>query len=173
MNPVVKVVVAPALLRALPEEPREVRLSTGDFETDLGRLLLRSLSLQSEAAASAARAHVYAPAREAARRLDAGRAVQSWSTLPLRAGLAACFALLTVGLLVSSYALTTGADNLVRGLATVLLWSGQAAAAIGAHLHGLRSGSFIFTERWSQAVVVFAVGMIIVASIATVEFSVR
>ena len=138
MSPGVRVLATPDLLRALPEE---VLVLTDDFEVDLRdqsvRRRRRSVMARRRSRLGIApgleriltdNLQIYAhyTAREADGLLAALRLAERRSLLPLQSGLIACFALITAGLLVSSYALTTGADNLVRGLATVLLlvWPG-------------------------------------------------
>ena len=91
----------------------------------------------------------------------------------LRVGLAALLVLLTAGLLLTAFAMVTNAGPLLRGLAATAMWAGQAAVAVCAHMEGRRSGVYLFGERMSRPVTVFAVGMTVVAIMATIEFSVR
>ena len=91
----------------------------------------------------------------------------------MRAAFVASVALMTCGLLLASFALATGAGAFVKGLAAVALWSGQAAIAVAAHREGRRTGEYLLGERASLPVAVFTVGMVIVAVIATIEFSLR
>ena len=101
-------------------------------------------------------------------------AVPSVETHPfhlLRAGFAVLLILLTGGLLLSSFAMATNAGPLVRGLAVTALWAGQASLAAAAHMEGRKSGVYLFGERISRSVMILAVGMTIVAIVATIEFS--
>ena len=103
-------------------------------------------------------------------------AVPSVETHPfhlLRAGFAVLLILLTGGLLLSSFAMATNAGPLVRGLAVTALWAGQASLAAAAHMEGRKSGVYLFGERISRSVMILAVGMTVVAIVATTEFSLR
>ena len=89
----------------------------------------------------------------------------------LRTGFAVHLTLLTGGLLLSSFAMATNAGPLLRGIAVTALWAGQASLAAAAHMEGRRSGVYVFGERLSRSLTILAVGMTIVAIIATIEFS--
>ena len=84
----------------------------------------------------------------------------------LRTGFAVHLTLLTGGLLLSSFAMATNAGPLLRGM-----WAGQASLAAAAHMEGRRSGVYLFGKRLSRSLTILAVGMTIVAIIATIEFS--
>ena len=87
----------------------------------------------------------------------------------LRWPFAGFMGLLNCGLLLASFAVVTDAGPIARGLAVGLMWSGQAVLAVAAHRHGRRCGDYLFGERASLPVTTFSVGMMIVATIATIE----
>ena len=89
----------------------------------------------------------------------------------LRIGFAALPLLLTAGLLLTSFAMATDAGSLVRGIGVTAMWAGQATAAVAAHVYGRRTGFLLF-GKLSKFVMTFAVGMTIVAAVATIEFSI-
>ena len=91
----------------------------------------------------------------------------------LRVSFALFLAMLTCGLLLSSFALATGAGASIKGLAVIMMWASQAVVAVTVHREGRRSGEYLLGERASLPIAVFAVGMVIVAAVATMEFSLR
>ncbi len=91
----------------------------------------------------------------------------------LRRGFIAFLSLVTLGLLLASFAIATAAGPLVTGIALAIMWSGNAAVTIAAHVHGRRSGDYLLSKRGSKAAVVLAVGMTVVAVIAAIEFSLK
>lgn len=91
----------------------------------------------------------------------------------LRRGFVAFLTLVTLGLLLASFAIATAAGPLVTGIALAIMWSGNAAVTIAAHVHGRRSGDYLLSRRGSKAAVVLAVGMTLVAVIAAIEFSLK
>ena len=109
-----------------------------------------------------------APPRETPQVAETGAGVSA-----IRAAFAACVALMTCGLLLASFALATGAGSFVRGAAAALLWGSLATIAVAAHREGRRSGEYLLGERWSLPVTMFAVGMVVVAAVASIEFSLR
>ena len=91
----------------------------------------------------------------------------------MRAAFAACVALMTFGLLLASFALATGAGSFVRGAAAAFLWGSLATITVASHYEGRRSGKYLLGERWSLPMAIFALGMVIVALVASIEFSLR
>ena len=103
---------------------------------------------------------------------SAGEGLRPRFTL-LRWGFVAFLALVTLGLLLASFALATAAGPLLTGISLVTMWTGNAAVTIAAHVQGRRSGEYLLSQRGSWAAVVLVVGMALVAAIATVEFSLK
>ena len=88
----------------------------------------------------------------------------------LRWGLAGLLGLMLSGLLLATYALGVGAGPLMRGTSIVLLWSGGAAITVAAHLKARETGYRLLSQKMSYPVMVFTIGMTVVAVIATIEF---
>ena len=181
--------VPPSIVMAAPQDvqpPSTVFLDTHAWNPD--KLALRAdrtertanyefrttfvaPSLFHAAAQTATTSQLYAATRAA---LTATTATKTSATITLmRAAFAWCVALMTCGFLLTSFALATGAGAFVRGTAATLLWSGLAIIAVASHRAGQRSGEYLLGERWSLPITIFAVGMVVVALIAAIEFSLR
>ena len=87
----------------------------------------------------------------------------------LRMSFVAFIGLVTTALLIISYVSFTDAGPLVKGAAMLALWGGQASVAWASHSIGQRTGFYVFTKTWSPLVLLFTVGMMVVAVIAAVE----
>ena len=91
----------------------------------------------------------------------------------LRVGFATLVVLLNAGLLLASFAIATNAGPLVRGLAVTSMWAGMAAVTVAAHIDGRWFGTRLLSRQLSLLAMVIAVGMTVVALVATIEFSLR